>query len=547
MSLLLSAATPAAPVVSTPSTSSGQTQQQQQPISSEFTAKRQPEAEPVPQPRAEPAVSSGAVPKRVPAVQRSRARRSCTGRIQRQASVCLPWDEEPQCSHWDTCFQQRRLSVPARLVPPRDLSGEGWCEVPSPLRESASTEAPGLLEQGLDRMARRLLLKSRSLEEEGTPAVLYNDIGSRETVHHEEDSLSSPGLSPESDDGENSEDPETVRMQYRQLWELRATFEEEETTDCVEDLSSGSHGVAARLCNDEDDDDRPPGGFSTSLESEAADDPARTLNLSSDVRRQNYKVLLARRLHRKTESSADNSFDSMETDCSSTDASRTEGGVTTSSFDSTTDNTDGDGQLGHQSRLQQMKADSGYRSMESTNGNKPAKLSRKNVLAGQEGGSTRRSSALRKRRQLEGAHGQASSDDGASASAAAGTPADVSESPSDQQESSYYDVHGKMSVFHRFFRSSRRSSRSSSSKRILLRDYSIDYRSDQLFRKFSSQDPVEDSTQDASSTASPRLSTTRLLSPQLSIEEEGGSDASAMDDDWKAPCREAPVSTLPTD
>ncbi|CAN8010141.1 unnamed protein product [Ixodes pacificus] len=539
MSLLLPATPLEAPAVPTPNTGSGKMQQQPQPSSSESTSKWPPDAQPVPEPRAEPAVSSGAVPKRVPAGQRSRARRSCTGRIQRQASVCLPWDEEPQCSHWTTCPQPRRLSVPARLVP-RDLSGEGWCEVPSPLRESASTEAPGILEQGLDRMAR--LLKSRSLEEEGTPAVLYNDIGSKENVHHEEDSLSSPGLSPESDDDDNSEDPETVRMQYRQLWELRATFEEEETTDCVEDLSSGSHGVASRFCNDEEEDDRPPCGFSTSQESEATDDPARALNLSSDVRRQNYKVLLARRLHRKTESSADNSFDSMETDCSSTDASRTEGGVTTSSFDSTTDNTDGDGQMGHQSRLQQMKADSGYRSMESTNGNK---LSRKNVLAGQEGGSSRRSSALRKRRQLEGAQGQASSDDGASASAAAGAPTD--EPSSEQPESSYYDVHGKMSVFHRFFRSSRRSSRSSSSKRILLRDYSIDYRSDQLFRKFSSQDPVEDTAQDTSLAASPRLSSTRLLSPQLSIEEEEGSDASAMDDDWKAPCCEAPVASLPTD
>lgn len=542
---------------------------------------------------------------------KSKARWASAGRIQRQASVCIPWYEEdqwyqePQCSHWPTP-PLRRLSVPARLVPPpspvasslsprRDLSGEGWSEVPASLRESASTENPGLLEQSLDRMARRLLLKSRSLEEEpttGGSVVCYNDIGSKEAVDYEE-SLSSPGgLTPESDDP-SEEDAETVRMQYRQLWQLRATFEEEETTtDCFEELTTEAR---CDVVEGEEEDRRllqqhRQTGFSTSQESEAAEEPARSgpgrlHSLPSEVRRQNYKVLLARRLQRRAEKgSADNSFDSMETDCSSTDASRTEGGVTTSSFDSTTDNTDGgggggtgtDGQ-GHPSRLQQMKADSGYKSMESSNGNKPAKLSRKHVplqeLHAASTGSalSSRKTALRKRRQLEGGLLQmrARSEEAPSTSSAAMAGPTAAEAAEALQSSSLssepmgslqQEAQGKVSVFQRFFRSTRRTSsarssseRSASSKRLLMRDFSVDPKTDALFREFSRRDPAYDSPRSGSSGqgASPRLSSSKLLSPQLSIEEEEGSEDShsAMEDDWKpqGPCCDVPIARLPAD
>lgn len=602
-------------------------------------------AEPLPPPAAEPEVlfptcSTGAVPKRIVvhatssssssssakrgtahgdshSGSKSKARWASSGRIQRQASVCIPWYEEdqwyqePQCSYWPSP-PLRRLSVPARLTPPaplstsprRDLSGEGWSEVPASLRESASTENPGLLEQSLDRMARRLLLKSRSLEEEpttGGSVVCYNDIGSKEAVDYEE-SLSSPGaLTPESDDP-SEEDAETVRMQYRQLWQLRATFEEEETTtDCFEELSAAD--TASHVIEGEEEDRRllqqhRNTGFSTSQESEAADEQqtrssgGRIPNVPSEVRRHNYQVLLARRLQRRVEKgSADNSFDSMETDCSSTDASRTEGGVTTSSFDSTTDNTDGggggtsgaDGQ-GHASRLQQMKADSGYKSMESSNGNKPAKLSRKHVplqelhatSAGSSGGpSSSRRSALRKRRQLEGgllqmrarseeapASASCSSNLGSGLTAAEAAEALQSSSLSSEPLGSLQqETQGKVSVFQRFFRSTRRtssarsaSSSNSASKRVLMRDFSIDPKTDALFREFSRRDPAYDSPRSCSSSgqgASPRLGSSKLLSPQLSIEEEEGSEDShsAMEDDWKpqGPCCDVPIARLPTD
>lgn len=518
-----------------------------------------------------------------------RLSRPAAARIQRQASVCLSWYEvepdAPQCSHWslDRRRQQeadtspRRLSVPttAKLLPVESPS-EGWKEVPSPiLHESSSTEAPGFLERGLEKMARRLL-KSRSLEEEPTPPpVMYNDTGSKEDVRDEDEPLSSPGLS----ESDQSEDAETVRMQYRQLWELRATFEEEEETDSrtfgQDTASQQSLPLSEHVVVVEEHVETPPAsedekqqqqqcGFSTSLESEPAEEgvpkgaSGQLLGLptAGEVRRHNYKILLARRLQRRTESSADNSFDSMETDCSSTDASRTEG-VTTSSFDSTTDNTDGGESQAHH-RLQQMKADSGYRSMESTNGNKPPKLSRKHVgfpegEPGEPSTSTTRRSALKKRRQFEGVCRQISDDDSAAAAAAAAagaTPSSSTDAVAELPEASYYDVRGKISVFHRFFRSSRRSR--GTSKRILIRDYSIDPKTDALFKEFSRQDPVlESETGGVPGGGSPRLSTSKLLSPQLSIEEEEGSDEShsAMEDDWRSegPCCDAPIVRLPND
>ncbi|KAH9366614.1 hypothetical protein HPB48_016213 [Haemaphysalis longicornis] len=512
---------------------------------------------------------------------KSKARWASAGRIQRQASVCIPWYEEdqwyqePQCSHWPTP-PLRRLSVPARLEPPpspvascslsprRDLSGEGWSEVPASLRESASTENPGLLEQSLDRMARRLLLKSRSLEEEPTTGGLRGLLQrhrSKEAVDYE-------------DDDPSEEDAETVRMQYRQLWQLRATFEEEETTtDCFEELTTEAR---CDVVEGEEEDRRllqqhRQTGFSTSQESEAAEEPARSGGgQTSQLAERGAPEELKK-------GSADNSFDSMETDCSSTDASRTEGGVTTSSFDSTTDNTDGGGGGGTGADGQGHPHDSGYKSMESSNGNKPAKLSRKHVplqeLHAASTGSalSSRKTALRKRRQLEGGLLQmrARSEEAPSTSSAAmagPTAAEAAEAlqysslSSEPMGSLQQEAQGKVSVFQRFFRSTRRTSsarssseRSASSKRLLMRDFSVDPKTDALFREFSRRDPAYDSPRSGSSGqgASPRLSSSKLLSPQLSIEEEEGSEDShsAMEDDWKpqGPCCDVPIARLPAD
>lgn len=75
--------------------------------------------------------------------------------------------------------------------------------------------------------------------------------------------------------------------------------------------------------------------------------------------------------------SAENSFDSVDTECSSTtDLSRPE--ALTTSFDSTTDCPTDSTSDTHSHRLQQMKADSGYRSLEANNG-RPPKLSKKQI------------------------------------------------------------------------------------------------------------------------------------------------------------------------
>lgn len=75
--------------------------------------------------------------------------------------------------------------------------------------------------------------------------------------------------------------------------------------------------------------------------------------------------------------SSENSFDSVDTECSSTtDLSRPE--VLTTSFDSTTDCPTDSTSDTHSHRLQQMKADSGYRSLEANN-SRPPKLSKKQI------------------------------------------------------------------------------------------------------------------------------------------------------------------------
>jgi hypothetical protein len=79
---------------------------------------------------------------------------------------------------------------------------------------------------------------------------------------------------------------------------------------------------------------------------------------------QSYKNILANRLRQSEQSaSQENSFDSIETcdtDGNISDASRYE---PTTSFESTTDNTDSTTET-QNNRLMQMKADSGYKSLE---------------------------------------------------------------------------------------------------------------------------------------------------------------------------------------
>ncbi|XP_067137728.1 uncharacterized protein [Centruroides vittatus] len=255
-----------------------------------------------------------------------------------------------------------------RSVSSSDVTGdtERWLELPPPLRQASSTEG-GLLEEMLESERKNIKSRVRHRDEESPKLKFrYNDTGSREELLE-----TSPGLSP-SDSGETEgvsevTDSDQMRQQYRQLWELRATLEGEE-----EELSD-----TLRADDDEEEDDEVTSpvksgaqSHTTSLES-AGDDPPDVsveegemegeevtnhwLQLPShESRRRSYKNLLTRRIQKRTDGSTETSADTEE---SSTDASRA-----TTSVESATDSA-GEGQ---NHKLQQMKADSGYKSMEST-------------------------------------------------------------------------------------------------------------------------------------------------------------------------------------
>ncbi|XP_076371255.1 uncharacterized protein LOC143257042 isoform X2 [Tachypleus tridentatus] len=573
------------------------------------------------------------------------------------------------------------------------LDGEGWEEVPTTLHKADSTES-GILEHKME-LYQKENLKTLSLSDNSTPEqdrteayrIRYNDTGSKEDVREEKIVLSTP----ESEEIEETklieDEHECKRQQYRDLWELRATFEEEEELQDIlqmdedddlrdicylgdydqdeKDLGSSeacdedkekSHMLADKekasmteqgyesychteeegpqnehhcikengntQCNQEYEDGQPLAysdlaeeerfskateklpeldlstSQATSFESYAdfvyTDDGCTspvecqvriTNNLlelpSYESRRHSYKNLLAKRLQRRYASdptqpvttSTDNSLDSMEG--SSTDASR----HTTSMDSTTTDNTDSTGD-GQSHKLQQMKADSGYKSMSVDGNGKPPKLSRKQIQPAIDEDTItvldcildkgsfdvngikepnksletapeeqvkrklepskerlfayhkdpinwdrkKIKSAFRKRRQyLKSRHDSQTLSDGALQWR--------SDSLSDSQSisDSRQDLREKSSMFHRFFRSNRLRF-----DRFLMRDYSVDEKSDALFREFARSDPMYEVVssrflhghlrmyqhycRDQNNT-SPRMSR-KVLSPQLSIEEE---------------------------
>ncbi|KAK3092054.1 hypothetical protein FSP39_024777 [Pinctada imbricata] len=227
-----------------------------------------------------------------------------------------------------------------------------------------------------------------AISELGSPGgskVRYNDTGSIEQL--DEDNLDSLDFYEEFEMDslrlDESDDTETLNgtQKYRELWNLRTTFEEEEEcsdTIRMEDMTSPDQSPEGDM----------PQYYTTSFESNTESipytdnsDKQRKLSvLSVDIpkplssnllhpnyenRRQTYKNILARRfLPAAGGVSAETSIDSVETvdtDGEVSDTSRYE--VTTTSFDSTTDNTDSANESQNH-RLIQMKADSGYKSLE---------------------------------------------------------------------------------------------------------------------------------------------------------------------------------------
>lgn len=226
--------------------------------------------------------------------------------------------------------------------------------------------------------------------------VRYNDTGSLEQLN--EDTSAFPcGIvfedlakmedrrdADHSEDTEDSAETLNGNRKYRALWRLRATLEEEEEcsdTVRMEDLTSPDDSFEREHVTPN----------TTSFESNAQSEPCPSDHRDSGIqfeigtvkplthvnflhpnyenRRQNYKNVMSGRFKRGNQStSVENSFDSVETDGDISDTSRHDISdtyeMTTTSFESTTtDNTDSTNES-QASKLVQMKADSGYKSLE---------------------------------------------------------------------------------------------------------------------------------------------------------------------------------------
>lgn len=240
------------------------------------------------------------------------------------------------------------------------------------------------------------------MEVEGlaTCKVRYNDMGSLEVLNEDKldiyDDFEFENIIPDESDA----DTETTingTQKFRELWNLRATFqEEEECSDTIrmEDMASPEDPAS----------DRDQGGVSYSptyhiqhvaqyhngfaCTGAAADnqknyiDPQHVGPEDSNLLHPNYdnncsfRTVVEKKYQKRGSTSAENSFDSVETDHTDGDATESSRHEATTSFESTTDNTDstGDSQT---SRLRRMKADSGYKSLETqhpicSNGTKKA-------------------------------------------------------------------------------------------------------------------------------------------------------------------------------
>lgn len=225
--------------------------------------------------------------------------------------------------------------------------------------------------------------------------VCYNDTGSIEQLNDE--NLDSLEFFEEFEMDtlriDDSDDNETINgtQKYRELWNLRTTFEEEEEcsdTIRMEDMTSPDQSPDADVQKVFDSRASPNGQVKdercSSVETEpTGESNSMILNPASEKRRQKYKNILERRSEQRSihcSPNAENSFDSIttaDTDGDRSDTSRPE--VTSTSFESTTDNTDSTTESQNH-KLIQMKADSGYKSLETQH---PSHLFKRNHTTGE--------------------------------------------------------------------------------------------------------------------------------------------------------------------
>lgn len=349
--------------------------------------------------------------------------------------------------------------------------------------------------------------------------VRYNDTGSLEVLNEEKlymfDDFEFESIIPDESDA----DTETLNgtQKYREIWNLRTTLEEEEEcsdTIRMEDMASpdelSTDSMSAQTLNNHNHTNgHVIDSFKQYTDPNQADD-SNLLHPNYENRRENYQKVVKPRYIKKGVASAENSFDSVETvdtDGDVSDTSRQE--VTTTSFESNTDSTN-DSQT---SRLRQMKADSGYKSLETqqppqVNGTKKAHSMDDEIIllestsvpltkgeevlegVGTSEPVSRRSSLFEKRkgRTASKRRREYSRERQAVRLYESVFEPETDSARSDQPSGDSFEEpqtpNSKFSVFSRFFKSQRYSHNKS-----LSRDFSIDEKSNDIFQEFVRYDP----------------------------------------------------------
>ncbi|CAB3361485.1 Hypothetical predicted protein [Cloeon dipterum] len=460
---------------------------------------------------------------------------SCSSVLSPRGSFRRPKAEQ-HASPPDSPIEAAAAVSPAinspRRTPRKELSREAskgalevvmeWDDGSPPHRAPSTDWTP--LEMGLYHYRDELSKKQLSDESsDGGGKVRYNDTGSLEEVNAQSGMVDY--FLDDMLEHNAAADFEDLRLQYKQLWELRATFEEddEEISDSPPSQELSRVKVNAQqeytknstplekepiLNSPADLSPDPATSHTTSFESNTEpllneDLPVRwpphLLQLPSyESRRQTYKNVLTSRLRRKEggatfqplviENSSFDSVETVDTEGSSTDASRLE--QLTTSFESTTDNTDSLGEGGGQStghgKLQQIRADSGYRSFETTCA--PRLCQKQDSIDLDEAKTEAEEQAAKRRRDFHGgATGRRTPDSlyFESVNELETDSRSGGDSPSSVTTATIVPKRSKTVLMPRYLRHNKYVYSS-----LQTRDYSVDEKSDALFREFSRCDPT---------------------------------------------------------
>lgn len=390
-------------------------------------------------------------------------------------------------------------------------------------------------------------------ESDGRPTprnvVRYNDMGSFEQVSDTSVEFMDETALKAIDTAEQ----QNAKKQYYELWKLRATLEEGDTDDNVDYVAGADKESSPEVSPELGEEQTGSTSFESNTEPpylEEIDHPRYVHSVDRDAflltptykaKRKHFRGILNRCLHKiEANTSTETSFDSVDTDAK--DASE-QGGAVTTSFESTTDNSDSTGDS--QTKLQQMKADSGYKSMEilqkSASVDKKLPAEKQAAAKNGEPGNDvpKRITHVHRcidRKGLKTASKKRKEYTRERQFAAKFEPVfEPGDVPRYTSSVSFDDSLSKTTVFSRFFKSNSEyfDQQPPRYSPHIERDYSIDEKTDTLFKEFLKQEFYDDLPNNPWVTRSPRLyqrhkfshrhddnQWTRHLSPQDSIEEE---------------------------